>query len=493
MSESLEQQRLLAAAVARLQLLQKRTVFDPARLGSKPTPAQQQVLDDFGVIKHQYIRAGNQGGKTTTCARLLTWVLTDTHPTWKRPDMWGSEPLLAIVAARTGKQIEESLMPRILSYLEPGSYKVVRIGNITQRLEMVNGNRVVFQSLENPTVARERLQSYTGHIAWLDELPPTVAIISELLRSIQANDGLFMASFTPLTRSLEVQKFIDNVQAPKAKVYRFNMLDNPVYSDPIRKQEIMDTLSGLSEIMRNSRLYGDWVTSDDQVYSWNWDTMVAMPPNYSPLWRHVESVDPALSSAIGLTIWAEDPRTYIWYCVKAKYLKGLHVPTRAVEAVIAETQGLNIIRRISDPHEVWYIGQASQAPYHLSYMGVYKKNDRKQELIASLQQKLGTQIRISPLDATEDLVQEIQDCRWSERQDGSIVNGSKYHLLDSAQYFCDNIPRAEKSDLLMATSWQDHLYQANEKRKLNIEKKKQKIEGMIMRKLKGRTRGRISR
>ncbi len=490
MSTDIDNQRLLAAAVARLQLLQKRTVFDPARPGSKPTPAQQQVFDDFGTVKHQYIRAGNQGGKTTTCARLLTWVITDTHPTWKRPDVWGIEPLLAIVAARTGKQIEESLMPRILSYLEPGSYKVVRIGNITQRLEISNGNRVVFQSLENPTVARERLQSYTAHISWLDELPPTVAIISELLRAIQANDGLMMASFTPLTRSLEVQKFIDAVQLPKAKVYRFNMLDNPVYSDPARKAEIMETLAGLSEVMRNSRLYGDWVTTDDQVYTWNWDLMTGMPPLYSPLWRHVESVDPALSSAIGLTIWAEDPRTYIWYCIKAKYLKGLHVPTKAIEAVMAETQGLNIVRRISDPHEVWYIGQASQAPYNLHYMGVYKKNDRKQELIAGLQQKLGSRIRISPLADTEDLVTEIQDCRWTDKGDGSIVNGSKYHLLDSAQYFCDAIPKAEKSDMLQATSWQDHLYKANETRKIGIEKKKQKLEGMILRK---RRNGRSAR
>lgn len=197
MSDVSPQDKLFAAAVRRLEQFEKTDSFDPARPNSKPTPKQEEVFRDFSIIKQQWIRAGNQSGKSATCARIVSWVITDTHPTWKRPEEWGSEPLLVIVSGRTGKQIEDSLLPKIRGYLEVGSYKEVRIGNIIQRLELTNGNRVIFQSLENPNVARERLQSYVAHLVWTDELPPTMDIVRELLIRVQARNGYFLASFTP--------------------------------------------------------------------------------------------------------------------------------------------------------------------------------------------------------------------------------------------------------------------------------------------------------
>ena len=223
--------KILLAAMEKLEKLRRQECFDPANPDSKPTPAQQQVIDDFGHTKIQIIRSGTQAGKSQTCSRLITWVLSETHPKWKRPAEWGNEPLLAIVAGRTGKQIEESLLPKIRSYLEPGTYKEIRIGNIIQRLELDNGNRIVFQSLENPNMARERIQSYVAHVAWIDELPPTVEVMDELLRRIQARNGYFLASFTPLVRNVQVQRFVDNMVEPIAKTYRFRMLDNPLYSE----------------------------------------------------------------------------------------------------------------------------------------------------------------------------------------------------------------------------------------------------------------------
>lgn len=456
-----------AAALRRLEILERREAFDPTRTGSKPTSAQQEVIDEFGRVHHQYIRAGNQSGKSQTCARLLTWAITGSHPTWTKPPQWEG-PLLAIVAARTGKQLENSLIPRIRSYLPAGTYKVVKAGNATDRIELDDGSRIVFQSLENHNQARERLQSYTAHIAWIDELPPTVGILSELLRSIQANDGYLLASFTPISRNLEVQRFIDGVLPPKAKVYRFQMLDNPVYADPRRRQEVLDTLLSLPEAVRNSRLYGDWVQEEDQVYYFDYESMVKFPEGYSHLWRHVEVVDPALSSALGLTVWAEDPQTNHWYCVLAEYIKGIHVPTLIIEEVRKRTAHYNIVRRISDPHEVWYIQQAGAPPYNLRYQGVYKKHERKGELIKGFQEKLGQRLFLAPV-AAQALIDEILECRWADRGDGRIVNASSYHLLDTAQYFADGIPAAEKR--ILAATHDDWLLKANEIRKHKVEQR----------------------
>lgn len=458
--------KFLLAAMEKLEKLRRQEAFDPVNPDSKPTPAQQQVIDEFGMAHIQLIRAGTQSGKSQTCARLLTWMLTDTHPKWKKPAVWGNEALLALVAGRTGRQIEESLLPKIRSYLEPGTFKEVRIGNIIQRLELDNGNRIVFQSLENPNMARERIQSYVAHIAWIDELPPTVDVMDELLRRVQARNGYFLASFTPLVRNVQVQKFVDNLTEPLAKTYRFKMLDNPLYNDPVRQQEILSSLSHLPEHVRNSRLYGEWMSDDNAVFYFDYPTMVGMPPDYSPLWRHVESVDPAIKSALGYTLWAEEPSTGVWYCVKAEYVKGVYVPTELVNTVAKMSAGYNIVRRVSDPHESWYIHTA--ASMGISYSGVYDKNSRKAELIKNFQEGLGGQLRIAP--TADKLIEEITSARWSDTRDGKIASGSDYHLLDSSQYFHDVKPKKETAPQV-GLSWQGALYQSHVQRKKLEEEK----------------------
>lgn len=449
----------LLAALERLEKLQRQESFDPINPSSKPTAAQQEVIEDFGKIKVQVIRSGTQAGKSQTCSRLITWVLTETHPYWKRPAEWGSEPLLAIVAGRTGKQIEESLLPKIRSFLQPGTYKEVRIGNIIQRLELSNGNRIVFQSLENPSMARERIQSYVAHIAWIDELPPTVDVMDELLRRIQARNGHFLASFTPLVRNIKVQKFVDSLTAPLAKTYRFKMLDNPLYANSERQAEIMASMAHLPDHVRNSRLYGDWMSDDNAVYYFNHETMVEQPQGYSPMWRHVESVDPASSSALGYTLWAEHPATGVWYCIKAEYIKGIFVPTEIVEAVRKLSQNVNIIRRVSDT-EPWYVHQAARMG--ISYSCVYKKVDRKLQMIKAFQEALGAKIKIAP--HCENIIEEITGARWSDTREGKIASGSDMHLGDSAMYFVDCMPKRE-APVAENTTWHQQLYDSHIKRK----------------------------
>jgi hypothetical protein len=194
-------------------------------------------------------------------------------------------------------------------------------------------------------------------------------------------------------------------------------------------------------------------------------------------------VDPALKSALGLTVWAEDPGSSIWYCIRSDYVKGIYVPTELVKYVAEITKQYNIVRRIADPHEVWYIQTASSMG--ISYMGVYKKNERKGELIKGLQEKLGGQIRISPY--CEGLISELQECRWSDRTAGKIVNSSSYHLLDSAQYFCDAIPKKQEQGL-GAVSWDQWIYQQNEKRLHNVEAQKKRNEVKVQRRAIRRAR-----
>lgn len=453
--QTTDQQKLVAVAIRKLDSLNRITCFDPVNPESRPTTAQQEVINEFGTIPVQYIVAGSQSGKSQTCSRLITWALTETHPSWTRPVEWGREPLLCLVAGRTGKQIEESLLPKLRSYLEPGTYKEVRIGNMIQRLELNNGNRIVFQSLENPNIARERIQSYVAHLAWVDEMAQTDDIIDEVLRRVQARGGYLLASFTPLVENIRIQKRVDAATPPFARKYQFAMLDNPLYADPQKRAKILEEMSVLPESVRNTRLYGAWSSSDQAVYRFDWATMaMALPEYYQRSWRHVEAVDPALKSALGLTVWGEDPRTGKWYLVHSEQISGIHDPIELEATVNRKTQQYNIIKRISDT-EPFYVGIARRAGRHV--ICVYNKANRKGELIKQLQVKLGTQVFIPPHNS--EFIDQLTGCKWSDSDQDRIINTASHHMLDSAQYFCDNIPKWEGTAHLQ--SWEQQLREAN--------------------------------
>lgn len=400
----------------------------------------------------------SNSGKTQIGARELSWIFTETHPYWKRREEWGSEPLLLLVVARVGAQAEEVLWRKISAFLDPGDYTIKRVGGSLEKVvHNTNGNTIIFKSHHDEANAREKLQAYVAHYVWVDELPKSVRILEELHRRRQAKRGPFLATFTPKDVNVEIQKLVDSSKAPTAKKYQFHMFDNPIYTEEDKRQ-ILESLSTYSETYRNTILRGDWATGEDQVYYINYDTVVEAPRNYSYSWRHVEAVDPALKSALGLTVWAEDPTTHIWYCIRDDYVKGIYVPTELVDKVEELTRSYNVIRRISDPHEVWYISTAAQRGR--IYQGVYKKNERKGELIKGLQEKLGVRVRIAPW--CQNILVEFSDCRWSSVAENRIVNSSSFHLLDSAQYFCDSIPAPDVSKQNLP--FYDWLYRENEKR-----------------------------
>lgn len=469
-----DRDKLLAAAVRRLERLEKSESFDPGNPTSRPTPAQQLILDDLGKISHRYLTAGNQSGKTRLGCREAHWIWTETHPVWKRPSSWGDETLLLLVVGRTSKQVEEVLWRNISSYSDPGEYHVHRVGGIIQKVtHRPTGNVIIFASHHADNEAREKLQAYVAHYVLCDEMPSSAKLFEELQRRIQARNGYFLATFTPKVVNAEIRKMVDAAQIPYAKRYRLSMLDNPIYDG--RKEGILASLSSFPESYRKTVLYGDWMAGDEQVYWFDYDRMVRTPPDYSPTWRHFESADPASASALGLTIWAEDPNTAFWYCVWAEKIRGIAVPTELVGAVRERTARYNIIRRRSDAAP-WYVSQA--AAMGMIYETIYNKHHRKMELIKNLQEKMGTKLFLAP--TCDELIQEFQECRWSESGEGKIVNHSIYHLLDSSQYFADDIPAPDRSQ--RAVPHHQWLYEANEKRKSNLVKAEQQMASKIARK-----------
>lgn len=446
----------------RLARLELNYAFDPEDPSSRPTPAQQAVFDDIETVRHRYIIAGNQSGKSALAAREIAWIVSDTHPTWTRPERWGDAPLFVIVAGQDRRMMEHELWTKkIKPFLDPADWQERRVGGQLQHVEHRHfGHKIVFVSHNDSSEKnRKHMQGYVAHYVWLDEMPSDIRILEELQRRVDARDGYLLATFTPKARNEEIRRVIDSAVPPLAKRYRLSKLENPLYAD--RLDQEITKLAGYSEEYKNTILYGDWYSGDSAVFDFVYEKMVVDEiPYYSKAWRHVLSVDPALKSKCGFTLWAEDPTNGTWFLVRDDYLEDLANPDELISKIQALTQGYNVVKRISDPHESWFIGQS--AKYRIIYELADKSSTRKGDLIKNLQLALSTgTVKVAAWCG--NFITEVQACQWAEGGRDRIVNESRYHVLDAARYFVDMKPSYDETQRVMP--WYVELRQKNDERK----------------------------
>lgn len=414
--------------------------FDPFNLDSRPNDKQDAIFQDAGKIQLRWIVAGNQSGKSSVGGREVSWILNNEHPYWKRPERWGDEPLLIIIAGQSRQMMEVELWgKKIKPFLDENEWKEKRVGGqVTSIINQRTGDTILLLShADGSEKNRKYLQGFVAHYVWMDEMPADLKILEELTQRVASKQGLFLATFTPKVRNDRIRKFIDAATAPTGRKYSLSKIDNPIYADRIKEE--FDKLKGMAQHEIDTIMYGAWAQGETHVYKFNYDFMVEKPEGYNKEWRHVEASDPAISSKFGFTMWAEKPETGVWYMVKNRYIEKIPQPTKIVEEVLRITKDHNIIRRVVDPHETWYINTASAPPYKMVYVSPHDKNSRKDELITGLQEALSAGlVKIAPWCI--EFIDEIQSCQYAEN--GTIVNGRSYHLLDTAQYFVDCCPKA---------------------------------------------------
>lgn len=438
-----EEKKKLAAAIKIRDQKKKLLCFDAYSLDSRPIAIQQEVLDDISNINCRYVIAGNQSGKSQIGSREASWLFEGNHPTFDTKAHWGDRPLTMLILGRTTKMLQNEIWERkIKPFLKPGTFKVHSSGGSLQSVtHKTNNNTIIFISHNNTNEARQNAQGYVAQYVWLDEMPDSIALFNELVTRIIATKGKFLATFTPLIRNFEIKDLIENTPAPVAKKYQFRLLDNPLYKG--REEEILKLYSRMADSERNARLNGEWYIGDSAVYSFSSERHVEAPNNYSPAWRHLEVIDPAASGKAGYSVLAEDPITHVWYIIRSEYFDGASA-TELLAKIGPIGNRVNLVRRVSDPHEVWFIKEAALHNKH--YLGVYKKNERKKELIKNVQEALDFgKIKVAPW--CDDLFQEFISCQWSETTKDKIIGATRFHLLDSIQYGLDNLPKPLKTPL----------------------------------------------
>lgn len=464
----LDSQRQLAVAMRRLQNLERSRAFDPFHLETRPTPQQDEILHAIGEVRRRYVMGGNQSGKSQLGGRECAWVFTGTHPHWQRPAAWGAEPLTMMIVGRTTAQYRELWEKKVRPFLAADEYKEYNSGTILERVvNPKNGNTILFFSHHAPDEAREKVQMFVAHWLWLDEMPKSFRLLEELHRRCQSKRAPFLATFTPKAINTEIRYHIEQMNTIHRK-YSLHTLENPIYKDPARMAELLEEHEGYSIELRKTVLFGEWYGGELAVYDFQPERDIEAPPGYGPSWRHIEIVDPAASGKAGVMLLAEDPRSWKWYVVMAKYLDGA-AASDLLDSVDQETRSYNVYRRVSDPHEAWFIKEAAKRKR--GYNGVFKKNERKKELIKNLQEGLlARQLKIAPW--CDLVIDEFNTCQWSETVADKIVGAPRFHLLDCLQYGWDNRPKPDRD--LIPKTFDQALKVANQQRRINEAQRKER-------------------
>lgn len=431
----LELKKLQLAKLRREEQARLRLAYDGNEPTSRPTPAQQAVLQDTETLVH-WIVCSNRSGKTACGARLTAWWFLEDHPYMQRPANWKGA-LQILVVGRLGEQIDSEIWTQKIKPLLPGgSYKETRVGGALQRVTNTrNGNRIIFMSHHDAINAREKVQAFTAHVVWLDEMPDHAGLVTELMMRTITTGGRMYATFTPLLKNQDIYKIVTAAN-PVAKQHKFLMLDNPIFAG--REAEIADQVRAMctSEAEYRARLFGEWWEGDSRATRYSPDVHRAVKPaEYLPQWRHVAMLDPAASGLAGLTLWAEDPRTGTWYCVLAKYLKGT-AAYDLLDAVEAEIKGVNLHARWCDCNPAGFYKEAARRG--VPWRAYTEKNDRKVLTLDGLNARLlEGKLRLTP--EADALGEELLKAEWAPGG-VRIANASSYHLLDTARYFADVLP-----------------------------------------------------
>jgi hypothetical protein len=459
----------------------KDSVFCPENPDMKPFPKQEAYLRDPSLTK--LARCGNRAAKTFTSMLDLSWRIRRKHPylpEWycktdeeylKSPPRtwWVCAPDLTFIHSVIWVQflqqfigqwyyVDDDLVP--LTCMEKLKGK-----EFIQSVRFRNGDEIVFRSYTQNILSKMGASVKGG--VYLDEPPPDLTVLTELVMRVLDGNGLFNMSFTPVNLDEDIIEYIEN--HPGLSMHRWSLMDNPVFrDDPEKLARAMAELAHLPEHKRKMRLFGDYDFDAGEGREFLFENLEPEIVEDFPIphhWRQVRVIDPA-GHRSGFAIFAEDPSTIRddatsdWYCFVARHIewKGRTVKATDIENECdqyALHDDYTYAYSIYDNAENWFAAHATHK--HGIWIPCILK--RVELSVTQMRTEIGAGRVKFFLNGAALAIKEIKKAKRNTLT--GKPEFKKLHSLDCVRYFCTMIPDADPSILPDKRKEEEKMIQAD--------------------------------
>ena len=253
-------------------------------------PSQMKFFEAGAKVHQRLLFGGNQVGKTWTAACEVAWHMTGDYPPWWRGRRF-NKPVRALVVGQTGQLVRDGVQRQLTSkggefgtgsiplaalaakrpIMIPGGGQGIDTLFITHRTDgVIDGiSELTFKSYE---MRREKLQSESIQLAWMDE-QPSEEVYSEIYARTTATDGITLVTYTPiLGEGALTHRFLKEPSPDRAEV-RITA-EEVKHITPERRAEME---AGYQEFERDTRIHGIPAMGRGRVFPFPVEDLVRRP------------------------------------------------------------------------------------------------------------------------------------------------------------------------------------------------------------------------
>ncbi len=305
----------------------------------------------------------NQCGKTYAGSAEILYTVGKCHP--YRPNYVGA--VFARDCCVTFNAIESILIPTYKKMVPrgpcnldwetfegkpatwPGLYKGdwdKAFSKESKMLRLADGGFVEFKTYEQ---GREAMQGAQRHIIRHDEEPAEDIYEENLARQVTLQTNILF-TLTPLNYSQWLYERLYQLGASDKNIETFKMA---IYDSPYATLESIAALEKActDPAIRAARLFGEFTFLSGRVYKEYGEHNLVTPFPVPAHWEQTVVIDPHLTKATAVNIFADDPNKGVTYCVAEGDFEG------DISEVCSQIEVLAAGRRINK----WLIDPSSKA------------------------------------------------------------------------------------------------------------------------------------
>jgi phage terminase large subunit-like protein len=435
--------KILEAELREKAIVEK--AFIPWDKQARPFKEQKSFFRDSARTK--LCLTGNRAAKTFSTLRDLSWKLMRNHPfrsEWrmdyeeskKAPKkMWVCAPTFEFIKEVAWDEYIKRFIPRWYYTNDDGEEMIVKARKdgyeFVERVYFRNGDVLEFKSYMQNILTK---MGRAVDVVVLDEMPPKLMVITELVTRVLDKGGELVMGFTPLNPDPAIKEYLEN--HPRLATHTWPLLSNPLYGkDPEKYARVLDEYNHLPINEKNARLNGEWyyeLSDDENIFA---DVFPEVIDDFDVPWewRRMIVADPA-SHVTGFAIFAEDPLSEDWLCIDSGELfwRGKLATTDDILGELDRRkpyENYKYVKAIYDNAEAWFGAHAAG-----EWRPCMEKN-KKAQIIALRNLIVNRKLKFFKHGGATALRQ----IAMYRSKNGKIVKRND-HVVDCLQYFAREVP-----------------------------------------------------